>query len=122
MVFALLVAHVAIGTVALAAGRRLGRRAIALGALAPLAVTVWAAAEAGSIIDGDVVEATAEWVPALGLSLDVRVDAFALLMIVLVSGIGTLVYAYAWRYFGSSAEAGRVAGLLTLFAGAMLGP
>src|SRR5690606_35086257 len=42
-------------------------------------------------------------------------------MILLVSGIGVLVFAYAWHYFGRSPKGPRVAGLLTLFAGSMLG-
>ena len=72
-------------------------------------------------MDGEATTAHVEWVPSLGLAVDLRVDAFALLMIVLVSGIGALVFAYSWRYFDDSARAGRVAGLLTLFAGSMLG-
>lgn len=121
MLFALLALHAVCGTGALVFARRLGRRGLIVGALAPLAVVVWAIANAGSVVDGDAVTSAVEWVPALGLGVDLRVDSFALLMIALVSGIGVLVYAYAWTYFGTSELAGRAAGLLTLFAGSMLG-
>ncbi len=43
-------------------------------------------------------------------------------MVILVSGIGLLVFAYAHWYFPARGEAlGRLIGLLTLFSGAMLG-
>jgi multicomponent Na+:H+ antiporter subunit A len=121
LLFVLLVLHAVCGTVALVAGRRFGRRAWLLGVAAPAAVIVWLVASSGQVSSGDGVSARVEWVSALGLALDLRVDAFAALMIVLVSGIGVLVYVYARHYFGSSGKAGRVAGLLTLFAGSMLG-
>ncbi len=89
--------------------------------MAPAAVVVWLVANSGRVAGGSGVSARAEWVSDLGLALDLRVDPFAALMIVLVSGIGVLVYAYAWYYFGNSGKAGRAAGLLTLFAGSMLG-
>lgn len=120
MLFTLLILHAVCGFAALVVGRRLGRNAWLLGGLAPASVVVWLIANRSDVA-GDGVSATAEWIPDLGLAVDLRVDSFSALMIVLVSGIGVLVYAYAVSYFGSSAKAGRVAGLLTLFAGSMLG-
>jgi len=118
---ALLLLHAVLGGVVLAAARPLRRWAMLIGGLAPLAVVVWAASSASGILDGRPVTASHGWVPSLGVSIDLRADAFSLLMIVLVSGIGTLVFAYGHRYFHGSDKGGRVAGLLTLFAGAMLG-
>ena len=121
MLLALLALHAIAGLAALSGARRLGRWALVLGGLAPAVTITWAASRAGAILDGDVITEQVSWVPGLDLSLDLRLDAFSLLMIVLVSGIGTLVFAYAWSYFGRAEKVGRVAGLLTLFAGAMLG-
>ena len=121
MLFVLLALHAALGVAALLTARRLGRWALVLGGLAPALTTVWALARAGALLDGGVVEERATWVGGLGLGLDLRFDAFTLLMTVLVSGIGTLVFVYAWYYFGASEKVGRAAGLLTLFAGAMFG-
>ena len=62
------------------------------------------------------------WVPDLGLGIDLRLDAFAALMVVLVAGIGVLVMLYSSAYFARGGhDVGRLAGILTLFAGAMLG-
>ncbi|HTN99140.1 MAG TPA: hydrogen gas-evolving membrane-bound hydrogenase subunit E [Microthrixaceae bacterium] len=129
MLFGLVLLHAVCGTVALVGARRLGRRALIVGAAAPLAVVVWAISNASGILDGHAVATSTEWVPSLGLAVDLRVDSFTLLMIALVSGIGALVLGYSWYYFGASdnsdssdgVRVGKVAGLLTLFAGAMLG-
>lgn len=121
MLFALVGLHVVCAAGVLGAGRLLRRRVWMVGAVAPLAVVVWLVANAHTIGDGRAVTARVEWVAALGLAIDLRVDAFAALMLVLISGIGALVYAYAYRYFGSSVKAARAAGLLTLFAGSMFG-
>lgn len=121
MLLGLLALHGAAGVAVLGGARRLRRWGLLLGGLAPALTFVWVASRAGDVLDGEVVDARAAWVPQLGLHLDLRLDSFALLMIVLVSGIGTLVFAYGWRYFGATEKAGRVGGLLTLFAGSMLG-
>ncbi|MET0661635.1 MAG: hydrogen gas-evolving membrane-bound hydrogenase subunit E, partial [Ilumatobacteraceae bacterium] len=78
----------------------------------------------------------------LDIAIDLRLDAFALLMVAIVSGIGLLICIYALGYFAPhdtgdthhtvgahhTGAAGvidtgvaRLAGMLTLFAGAMLG-
>jgi multicomponent Na+:H+ antiporter subunit A len=62
------------------------------------------------------------WVGALDLALDLRLDGFGALMLLLVAGIGVSVFAYSLRYFSPNGYGlGRLAGLLTLFAGSMLG-
>lgn len=121
MLFALLLLHAVCGTIVLVGARRLGRRAWLIGGLAPAAVMAWVIANAGRITGDSRVTSSTEWAGSLGLSIDLRVDAFSTLMILLISGIGSLVFFYAWHYFGTSPNAGRAAGLLTLFAGAMLG-
>ena len=61
------------------------------------------------------------WVPELGLSLSLRLDGFAVLMVLLVSVIGALVLAYSAAYFDHDATYVRFAGLFVAFAGAMTG-
>ena len=119
---ALLVLHLLLALVAPTAGARLGRRVFLLVALAPLATSVWAASQAGAVLDGQPVRSAAAWVPGLGLTLDLRLDALALLMVTLVSGVGTLVFLYCARYFAADDRGvGRFAAVLVAFAGAMLG-
>jgi len=91
-------------------------------AIAPIVTLVWLSTRLGSILDGDPVIDEVGWIPQLHLTLVMRVDAMSAVMILLVSGIGALVCGYAIGYF-SHPKPGttRLAGLLTLFAGAMLG-
>jgi multicomponent Na+:H+ antiporter subunit A len=121
-VLALLALHAVLGLTLIAFGSRLGRRAVALGVLGPAAALLWLATRLPGVVDGDVVEQHVEWVPQIGLAIDLRLDGFAALMVLLVAGIGVLVFAYGTQYFDPRAvDVGRLAGLLVLFAGAMLG-
>ncbi len=101
--------------------RRLGRGVFLFCALAPAATVAWAATQAPAVLDGDPVTERVGWVPALDLALAFRLDAFALVMVGLVSGIGVLVFFYARWYFAAGRDLGGFAGVLTAFAGSMLG-
>jgi multicomponent Na+:H+ antiporter subunit A len=117
----LLLAHAAVAVVCLAPGTRSARWGLWAAAL-PLAVTfAWLLWVAPSVLDGEVRSVSLTWVPQLGADLSMRLDGFAWLMGLVVSGIGTLVLLYATRYFGARPDLGRLAGLLVAFAGAMLG-
>jgi multicomponent Na+:H+ antiporter subunit A len=114
--------HAVVAVLAAAAGRALGRRAFWLTGVAPAATTVWAATQARTILAGNPVESSHAWVPSIGLDIGFRLDAFGLLMVALVSGIGTLIFVYAFFYFSQPrADLGRFAGTLVAFAGSMLG-
>nr|WP_222131697.1 hydrogen gas-evolving membrane-bound hydrogenase subunit E [Pseudonocardia sp. C8] len=98
-------------------------RRLAFGAGAALlaATLVWALTQWSEALGPGVTEVVA-WAPELGLSLSLRMDALALAMIVLVSGVGALIMVYAAWYFGPrSRDAPRSAALLVTFAGTMLG-
>ncbi len=118
----LLLVHALVGLVVLAVGRRLGRRALAAAALAPAATVAWLLVRVGGVLDGRAVTEHRAWVGDLGLAVDLRLDGFAALMVVIISGVGLLVLAYTATYQSPGDEGtGRLAGLLTLFAGAMVG-
>lgn len=122
MLIVLLALPAGLGLALLAAGAPLGRRAFAVAALAPAAAFLWALSQASAVLDHDLPTSSVDWVPALGLSLDLRLDAFSLLFVLLVGGIGTLIQLYAGRYFGADrAGLHRLAGLLLIFTAAMLG-
>ena len=111
-----------LGLVLLTFGERLGRSAFLVAVLAPAVSTVWVFAQLPAVLEGRVVTEHVSWVGRLGLALDLRLDGFAATMTLIVSGIGVLVLAYAASYFGSGVpNMGRLAGLLVLFAGAMVG-
>ena len=112
-VFALVVAHLAVA--ALLPLIRARRTAFVVAALLPAATLVWAPANVGAV---EVVP----WAPSLGLEFAFRLDAVALAMVVLVSGVGALILLYCVGYFGpQDEEAPRTGALLLAFAGAMLG-
>ncbi|MGK2928897.1 MAG: hydrogen gas-evolving membrane-bound hydrogenase subunit E [Acidimicrobiales bacterium] len=117
----LLAAHAVVGAVVLLLPARLTRAGFALGALPMVATLVYVALRWSDVTGGEVVGQSFEWVPGLELVADTRLDGFALLMVLLVSGMGMLVMAYSTSYFSPSANARRSAGLLVLFAGSMLG-
>jgi multicomponent Na+:H+ antiporter subunit A len=120
-VLALVVAHLVVAGLLPLVSARSRRAAFGVAAVLPAAALLWALAHTGSALDGGVTESTA-WAPALGLALSFRLDALALAMVVLVSGVGALILVYCIGYFGpDSPEATRSAALLLAFAGAMLG-
>lgn len=101
----------------------MGRRAgVVIGALAPAAMLAWVVSKLGDLDDGAVVTETTTWIADLDLSVDLRLDGFAALLLLLVSGIGVLVFWYSAGYFGDrTPDLGRLLGLLVLFSGAMAG-
>ncbi|MEZ5181844.1 MAG: hydrogen gas-evolving membrane-bound hydrogenase subunit E [Acidimicrobiales bacterium] len=103
------------------AGHRLGRRAFAVAGASTAVGLALAVAHAGEVLDGAAVVERRTWVPSIGLTLDLRLDAMGLLMVLLVTGIGVLVHAYAARSFAADREGvHRLAGLLALFTAAMV--
>jgi multicomponent Na+:H+ antiporter subunit A len=121
MLLLLLASHGLAAMVAPFAVRWLGRNVFLLAGLAPAATALWALSQAPGILAGTPHVETLTWAPGLGFDVHLRVDAFSLLMIALVAGIGTLIFAYSRWYFADKPGLGRLAGLLVAFAGAMLG-
>lgn len=42
-----------------------------------------------------------DWIPALGISLAWRIDGLAVLMLLMITGVGSAVFVYAGGYFAS---------------------
>ncbi|PJJ71304.1 multicomponent Na+:H+ antiporter subunit A [Diaminobutyricimonas aerilata] len=101
--------------------RRIGLWVFVVAALVPAAAFVHAALNGPPALADAVVERY-EWVPQLGLTLDVRLDPLSWVMALIVTGVGALVLVYCTRYFAPDAHnVGRFAGVLLAFAGAMYG-
>lgn len=121
MIAGILLFHLVIGF-ALLAGAGAVKRFAVPAAMAPMVaaglatVVLWP-----GVLDGRPTRSSTSWVPGLGLSIDLRVDAVSLVMMLLVSGVGAAVVVYSAGYFTRSAETSRTLGLLVLFAGSMLG-
>lgn len=102
----------------------LRRRWAVLLAVAPLAAMLaWSLAVlfAGSALDGRALVAELEWLPALGVSLALRVDALSLIFLSLISGVGLAIVAFTGSYLKKSPSPGRFLALLVSFAAAMSG-
>ena len=120
--FVLLVLSTVVGTGLIAGGSPLGRRAFLVGALPMAAALGWVVVQLGPVADGRIVTERTTWVDGLGLEVALRLNGLAATMTLIVAGVGVGVMVYAASYFSSDArDLGRLAGLLVLFAGAMLG-
>ncbi|MGQ0717877.1 MAG: hydrogen gas-evolving membrane-bound hydrogenase subunit E [Pseudonocardiales bacterium] len=123
---ALVAAHLVLAGLLPLLSARSHRAAFLAAAVLPAAALVWAFGHTSEALRGGVTRTT-EWAPELGLALSFRLDTLALVMVVLVSGLGALILVYSAWYFGpgnshsGSSQATRSAALLLAFAGAMLG-
>lgn len=61
------------------------------------------------------------WIPEMGLQFALKLDGLSRLFALLITGIGTLVYAYSSYYLSDHPAQNRFFGFITLFMGAMLG-
>ncbi|MBX3582321.1 MAG: monovalent cation/H+ antiporter subunit A [Rhizobiaceae bacterium] len=73
------------------------------------------------ISSGGVISHEIEWVPALGLSIKFRMDGFAWLFSILITGIGLLVVIYARYYMSPKDPVARFYAFFLAFMGAMQG-
>lgn len=92
-----------------------------LSGLAMLVMFVLVLVMRPEITDGGRILSTVDWVGSLGLNLTFRMDGFAWLMMLLVSGIGFLVVVYARYYMSPDDPLRRFYAFLMCFAGAMSG-
>ncbi|MEU4386514.1 Na+/H+ antiporter subunit A [Promicromonospora sp. NPDC023805] len=117
-----LLAHGVLALAAPALVTALGRRAFWVLALGPAGATVYALAQATTVLGGDAPAEHLRWIPALGLAIDLRLDLLAWVMLLVVGGVGTLVMLYCSAYFSREARGlGRFSGFLVAFAGSMAG-
>lgn len=76
---------------------------------------------APEVLDGGELRESHPWVPSLGVDLTLRLNGLALLFAMLVLGVGALIMTYAPQYLSAQYDHGRLYGILSLFAGGMLG-
>jgi multicomponent K+:H+ antiporter subunit A len=73
------------------------------------------------IADGAAISTRIAWLPSLGLDFVVRMDGFAWMFVMLISGMGVLVVLYARYYMSPSDAVTRFYAFLLGFMGSMLG-
>jgi multicomponent K+:H+ antiporter subunit A len=74
-----------------------------------------------AIVERGAVRAETEWIPTLGLGVSLRMDGFAWMFALLVSGIGVLVVLYARYYMSPQDPVPRFFSFFLAFMGSMLG-
>ncbi len=118
----LLVVHVGVAVALMVLGERVRRIAFPVAGVVAAATVVWTATRIGAVRDGSVPTEHLDWVGALGLGFDFRLDAMAATMLVVLGVVGVAVFWYTPRYFGPT-ERGLpwLAGSMLLFAGSMAG-
>jgi multicomponent K+:H+ antiporter subunit A len=77
--------------------------------------------QAKDVFNGGTITQTWAWLPQLGIDLSFRLDALGLLFCLLISGIGTLIYIYAYYYLNPRNSLSKLYLLLMLFMASMLG-
>ena len=101
---------------------RFGRRAFSVLALAPLAGTVWIAAQGPRVLDGEPLQEVHPWVGSIGMDLAFHLGPLQWVLALVVLGIGAVVLAYCgWYFHADSVGVPRFAGVLVAFMAAMLG-
>ncbi|MGQ3051582.1 MAG: monovalent cation/H+ antiporter subunit A [Roseateles sp.] len=92
-----------------------------LAALVTAAALVATTSLSGEVFAGQTVLAPLEWIPALGLNANFRLDGLALMFVWLITGIGLLIILYAPYYLGKDDSLGKFYAQLMLFMAGMLG-
>jgi len=92
-----------------------------MGWLALVPLTSFFAAFALLLRGGPPLSVSVPWVPSLGVDLGVHLDGLALLMVLLITGVGACVFVYAAGYMQGESGRRRLALVLLLFMTAMLG-
>lgn len=102
--------------------RRLGKNVGWLVALVPLSALIYFLQFIGQMGDGlSPLIVRLDWVPLLDISLTFSLSGFALLMALLISGIGFLVVVYSIFYFPPEEDLGKFFTYILMFMGAMFG-
>ncbi|SDW32821.1 monovalent cation/H+ antiporter subunit A [Litoreibacter albidus] len=73
------------------------------------------------VLEGEVVTARVDWMPALGLNFTLMLDGLGFFFALLILGIGLLIIAYARQYLSRDDNMGEFFTYLLLFQGAMVG-
>ena len=111
-----------LGTTLVSWLKQFSRGATALAAIGvSLSSLILLLTQAKHVFNGGTITQTWAWLPQLGIDLSFRMDALGLLFSLLISGIGTLIYIYAYYYLSPKSSLSKLYILLMLFMAAMLG-
>ena len=111
-----------LGTTLVSWLKQFSRGVTALGAIGvSLSSLILLLTQAKAVFNGKTIIQTWSWLPQLGIDLSFRLDALGLLFSLLITGIGTLIFIYAYYYLSPQNSLSKLYVLLMLFMAAMLG-
>ncbi|WP_180043892.1 MULTISPECIES: monovalent cation/H+ antiporter subunit A [unclassified Acinetobacter] len=111
-----------LGTTLVSWLKQFSRGVTALGAIGvSLSSLILLLTQAKAVFNGATIIQTWSWLPQLGIDLSFRLDALGLLFSLLITGIGTLIFIYAYYYLSPQNSLSKLYVLLMLFMAAMLG-
>lgn len=111
-----------LGTTLVSWLKQFSRGVTALGAIGvSLSSLILLLTQAKDIFNGATIIQSWSWLPQLGIDLSFRLDALGLLFSLLITGIGTLIFIYAYYYLSPKNSLSKLYLLLMLFMAAMLG-
>lgn len=102
--------------------KQFSRGVTALGAIGvSLSSFVLLLTQAKTVLSGNTILEQWQWLPQIGIDFSFRLDALSLIFSLLITGIGTLIYIYAYYYLNPKNSLSKLYSLLMLFMAAMLG-
>ena len=111
-----------LGTTLVSWLKKFSRGVTAFGAIGvSLSSLILLLTQAKQVFHGEVILQSWSWLPQLGIDLSFRLDALGLLFSLLITGIGTLIFIYAYYYLSPKNSLSKLYLLLMLFMAAMLG-
>ncbi|MEN8990857.1 monovalent cation/H+ antiporter subunit A [Avibacterium paragallinarum] len=111
-----------LGTTLVSWLKQFSRGVTALGAIGvSLSSLVLLLSQAPDVFNGKTIIQTWPWLTQVGIDFSFRLDALGLLFSLLITGIGTLIYIYAYYYLSPKNSLSKLYILLMLFMAAMLG-
>ncbi|MFW1944933.1 monovalent cation/H+ antiporter subunit A [Acinetobacter guillouiae] len=111
-----------LGTIVVLWLKQFSRGVTALGAIGvSLSSFILLLTQAKTVLNGQAVLEQWQWLPQIGIDFSFRLDALSLIFSLLITGIGTLIYIYAYYYLNPKNSLSKLYALLMLFMAAMLG-
>lgn len=102
--------------------KQFSRGVTALGAIGvSLSSFILLLTQAKTVLNGNAILEQRQWLPQIGIDFSFRLDALSLIFSLLITGIGTLIYIYAYYYLNPKNSLSKLYSLLMLFMAAMLG-
>ncbi|MEB2778435.1 putative monovalent cation/H+ antiporter subunit A [Algoriphagus sp. D3-2-R+10] len=87
----------------------------------PLLLFVYFISYLPLISNGETISLIFQWVPSTGINLAFHLDGLALLFVLMITGIGALVFFYTFSYLKGHVYLDRFYGYLSMFMASMLG-